>query len=620
MVGEYEFKATLNDGVNAAVNVVRHFTIPAPTGAVSPPATSKSGDASTGSTLPTSDGTGSLTWKAGTFASGVVVTVTPVVSTATPAATRPTTTFGLATSVTLGALDVYVTNLATGARITSFPAANPLEIIFDNATDDAAPVLSSDSVLTYRDIPRIPGTTLPAGYIDGYWFDAATRKIHILTTHLTVFAIVRDVAPPSAPRSLTGVIAGDGLTLRWEPASDNSGAIAHYHLFVNGERVQTFGDTTFEAKLGPYTPGDTRVFQVRADDSRLNLGPSSNAVTLLPDVTGKTPDDARGVLVRSGLTIGTTTTVPSNAPAGTIVRTVPGYPAVVSVGGTLGVEVSDGRGGQSAGGPLLLKVAGAKHVALKQRKAVALRVLVSVPAKALITMRSATGAPIASWTRSLRAGATIVRVDLAKAAQRVGRYSFTVAARATSAPTSKVIARTTRISFAPAPAPIGKSVDVVFVNGPTVTGGRSLALPRSTKVQSVTKAPDVYDVSGTVAANVQVVVVDLDTKGLDAVHFVRNLRAVYPDLRIVALASTPVQVDQARQWGATIVLTKPVSVEILSSVVTDLIPTTTPTTRATAAQKAKTSDKKRTATPAKKSAAAAPRAAAPPVPRRLAGN
>ena len=113
--------------------------------------------------------------------------------------------------------------------------------------------------------------------------------------------------------------------------------------------------------------------------------------------------------------------------------------------------------------------------------------------------------------------------------------------------------------------------------------GSSLNLPAKATVQSVPRGPDVYDVSGTKAANVQVVVVDLDTKGIDTVHLIRNLRAVYPDLRIVALASTAAQVEKARREGAAIVLTKPVSVEILSSVVTDLLPTTTPATRVTAA-------------------------------------
>ena len=108
-------------------------------------------------------------------------------------------------------------------------------------------------------------------------------------------------------------------------------------------------------------------------------------------------------------------------------------------------------------------------------------------------------------------------------------------------------------------------------------------MPTAATVRTVTKAPDVYDIAASVKTNVQVVVVDLDTKGVDAFHFVRNLRAVYPDLRIVALASTAAQVDQARQFGATVVLTKPISVEVLSSVLKDLIPVATGSTRATAA-------------------------------------
>jgi CheY-like chemotaxis protein len=608
--GEYQFTATLNDGVNPAVNIASHFTIAAPAGAVNPPATSKSGDAATAEQLQSSDGTGSLGWQAGTFLNPVVVSLTPVISATTPSASRPATMFGLSSAITTGAIEVKINNLSDGSPVTSFPASNPLEIIFENGTDDAVPVLSSDGGLTYRDIPRIPGPGLPAGTIDGYWFDAATRKLHILTTHLTIFAVQRDTQPPSAPRSLSGVIAGDGLTLRWEPASDNSGSIAHYHLFVNGERIQTFGGVTFEGKLGPYTPGDTRVFQVRADDSRGNLGESSNAVTLLPDISGLTATTARGVLIRSGLSIGTTTQIASGAPAGTIVTTTPAYPAVVTVGGTVGVAVSSGTtGGTSA--PLVLKVAGAKRIALRQRRTLALRVVVSLPALTTITLRTATGTPLATWKRTLSAGATIITVDLPQTARRAGTFKFTVTARPASAPKAKATSRTTIVSFSPAPAP-AKAVDVVLINGPAVKPASPLQLPKKATVQHVATARDVYDVSATRAANVQVVVVDLDTKGLDTAHFVRNLRAVYPDLRIVALASTAAQVDQARREGATIVLTKPVSVEILSSVVTDLIPTTTPDTRATAAVRQRAEAAQRAATGATTATAAKPRARTQP--------
>lgn len=233
--------------------------------------------------------------------------------------------------------------LANGTAVTSFPWATPFEIVFAGMTADFVPSRSSDGGLTYSGIPLIPGPTLPVGYVDGYWFDATTGKLHILTTHLTIFAVQRDTQAPSAPRSPTGVIAGDGLTLRWEPASDNSGAIAHYYLFINGERIQTFGGVT----------------------------------------------------------------------------------------------------------------------------------------------------------------------------------------------------------FASTPTPVGKDVDVVLVNGPAVRVGSSLNLPAKATVQSVRKGPDVYDVSGTKAANVQVVVVDLDTKGIDTVHLIRNLRAVYPDS--VSSRSHPLQPRSSRR-------------------------------------------------------------------------
>ena len=585
--GVYEFRATISDGVNPAQIVYSHFTIPL-VGATDPSATSKTASATATGQLDSSNGTATVKWTPGTFSVPTVVSIDPVLATAGSGAARASVVFGLSTSITTTAFEVTALTSASGAAVTTFPWATPLELVVNDATAEDAPVRSSDRGVTYLDIPRIPGPGLPAGYIDGFWFDAGTRTMHILTTHLTVFALIRDTTPPSAPRSLSGVIAADGVTLRWEPASDNSGSIANYHLFVNGVRTQSFGGVTYEAKLGPFTPGDSRIFQVRASDSRLNLGEATNAVVLLPDVSGMTVSAAHGVLLRAGISLGSTVTVAGSGTAGTILRSAPSFPAVVSVGSTVNLSLSDGSGSGSAGAigsagaTLVLKVASAKHVALKQRRAVALRVLVSVPAKATITMRTSRGATLATWERKLQSGATIVNLAIPQAAMRAGTYSFTVTARPTGAPTAKATFQRTLVTFAPLPTPTGTAVDVVLVKGPANGSGTELLSLIGARVRTVAKAPDVYDVTASLATNVQVVVVDLDTRGADPFHFVRNLRAVYPDLRIVALSSTAAQVDQARQFGATVVLTKPVSVEILSSVVTDLIPVTTATTRATA--------------------------------------
>jgi DNA-binding NarL/FixJ family response regulator len=158
-----------------------------------------------------------------------------------------------------------------------------------------------------------------------------------------------------------------------------------------------------------------------------------------------------------------------------------------------------------------------------------------------------------------------------------------VTATPSSGAKAAAVTKKTLVTFSQAAEETGKAVDVIVVSGPATRTG-ALAIPTSSaRVRSVTKAPDVYALTAAAATNVQVVVIDLDTRGLDAFHFVRNLGAVYPDLRIVALASTPAQVDQARRFGATVVLTKPLSVQVLSSVVTDLIPTAPADIRTTAA-------------------------------------
>ena len=64
---------------------------------------------------------------------------------------------------------------------------------------------------------------------------------------------LRDGEAPTEPRDLAGVLADDGLTLRWIPGTDSSGQLGNVLLYVNGEPYRDFGPTEFEAKLGPFT-------------------------------------------------------------------------------------------------------------------------------------------------------------------------------------------------------------------------------------------------------------------------------------------------------------------------------------------------------------------------------
>src|SRR5262249_22616077 len=63
--------------------------------------------------------------------------------------------------------------------------------------------------LTWTEIPRLTGKTLPAGYVDGYYRDSV-GTLHVLTLHATYFGLLRAgtkltpalVLPLSAPHTL----------------------------------------------------------------------------------------------------------------------------------------------------------------------------------------------------------------------------------------------------------------------------------------------------------------------------------------------------------------------------------------------------------------------------------
>jgi hypothetical protein len=96
-----------------------------------------------------------------------------------PATLVGKTTFGVGTS----AVDLTITN-AAGVAVTSFTA--PIELVFANVPANAVPAYSHDGGLTWTAIPLLTGTTLPAGYPDGYFRDAA-GNVHMLTLHATAF-------------------------------------------------------------------------------------------------------------------------------------------------------------------------------------------------------------------------------------------------------------------------------------------------------------------------------------------------------------------------------------------------------------------------------------------------
>ncbi|HEY8628684.1 MAG TPA: Ig-like domain-containing protein [Gaiellaceae bacterium] len=114
---------------------------------------------------------------------------------------------GLAGALTFesGVADVTAHWALSGAQLHVFE--QPLTItIASSGTNVAAATFDGSTWRVLRRVPT-PGT-LPAGWSDGYWSDGS--GVHILTLHLSQFAVVRDLTPPADSGSGGGSDTGGG--------------------------------------------------------------------------------------------------------------------------------------------------------------------------------------------------------------------------------------------------------------------------------------------------------------------------------------------------------------------------------------------------------------------------
>ncbi|HEV8462440.1 MAG TPA: Ig-like domain-containing protein [Gaiellaceae bacterium] len=210
-------------------------------------------------------------------------------------------------------VDVTLAWNSNGQQMHDFSQALQIDLV-DPTGGTAVPATNQNG--KWHLIPLLAGSTLPVGQADGFYRDA--NGIHILTHHLTLFTLVRDVAIPAAPRDFAGVVADDGLTLRWAPGIDQS-QIQNFVLQVNRAPYQTFGSQQFETKLGAFTADDTRSFTI----TEVTTGGVSSAPTTpllaVPRLGGRTVADAEVALAARGFTLGKQTAVVSSQPVGTVV-------------------------------------------------------------------------------------------------------------------------------------------------------------------------------------------------------------------------------------------------------------------------------------------------------------
>ena len=441
-------------------------------------------------------------------------------------------------------VDVTARWALAGTYVTEFNA--PIEIIFSNPSGTPAIPGHSPDASTWQTIAPISGP-LGASQRDG--FTRSGSDVHVWTRHLTYFGLLLDDGAPTAPRDLAGVVRDDGLTLRWIPGTDASGQLGNLLLFVNGEPYREFGPTEFEAKLGAFSAGDTRSFTLVQKDAVGNASAHTAPLRAVPALAGKSLDEARAALGAAGFTIGDVReTTATNAPAGTVVEPAGMTLALVSSP----VDLVLSRGTAAPQTRLALSVTGSKKLELKRMTTVAVRIKVSRPAQVTATLRDAKNRRLHTWKLQAKAGANVVRLRLPAKVRRPGAHRLTWIARSGTETVSRTI---TLKLVGPAVAPAKpKPGEVEIVLAGKTPPGEGLepgkqGMPR--RVSSAADADHTFDLIASTSDDVDVVVVDADAFGT---RFITDLRAVFPNVRVIAISREPARRVLAVRAGATLAL------------------------------------------------------------------
>ena len=309
-------------------------------------------------------------------------------------------------------VDVSARWAMAGGEVHQFE--QPLDIALANGTGTVPATFENSAWRLLRAVPT--AGTLPADWSDGYWSDNGT--VHVLTRHLTLFALVKDQKPPEAPTNLNGTINDGALTLRWDPTNTAGKELAGFVLFADDQPIRNLGATELEYAVGPFDPADTRSFSIVEIDTSGNASVRSAAIKVVPQLAGLSLDDARTALTAKGFGVGDITVVDSQTPAGTIVG--PTTPFTAPVGSVLPLQVSAGPGQPAT--KFVFAVVGTKRLVLAQRRFIGVHLSATRATTLSATLVNARGARVYTWHVKARAGVSIAKLTLPKSLRKPGRY------------------------------------------------------------------------------------------------------------------------------------------------------------------------------------------------------
>jgi hypothetical protein len=442
-----------------------------------------------------------------------------------------------------GGLDINANWALSASALHRF--GEPLEIVWHTAVAGAIPATRPTGA-TWHLIPGLSGTTLPAGQDDGYFRVGA--DIHVLTRHLTQFALTRDVRAPTAPTGFGGTVDQGNLTLRWSPGTDNSGQIAGYALQADGQTIRYLGSDELFATVGAFDETDQRSFTISENDVAGNMSSPSRPLRVVPSLVGLTVEQARAVLLARGFTAGNVRETESAvAAAGTIVG--PTGISLAEQGSAIDLTVAAAGGGAPAT-KLVLNVVGTKRFSWASRTFLGARVRVTRASAVKTTLVAPGGQRLYTWRLRVKAGDTIIKLPMPKQVRRAGKYTLVWVATAGNDTTRTAIP----VQIVASGQGLGKVVNPsttpveVVLTGSRIPKDLALGLGDSrTRFVAAASTDSAFQTTGDPGRNVRVVVIDADQYGIGLVN---DLRTVFPSVRLVVLSDDPRKLAAAAKSGA----------------------------------------------------------------------
>ena len=354
-------------------------------------------------------------------------------------------------------------------------------------------------------------------------------------------------APPAAqqlgaPQSLSGSAqGGGGLLLSWDPPPGNP-AVARYTVWKDGVAIGVTEASSRQLLVPGAVVGDAAIFEVSADDGNGNLSPRSAKLSGVPDLPGLTSAQAVALTISRGFTVGAVLTRPSSAASGITVGQDPSpLPAYRPLRTALGIVVSV----HAASAPLIVKVATARRTPIGIRHFFTPLVLTTIAGKVAVSLTRyrQIDTTYAAWSRTLHAGANYLSLHVPSRLklQLPGIYRLTF--RVHAGGQSKLYSVRIVLSSGALDAPLPKrEADVLLVATPSIPQ----AVVQRLSARYLVKRSDAVSVfTATRAPNERVGAVVLDTNDA-GLATIRHLHVVFPDLRIVAIVSSPAASGRAR--------------------------------------------------------------------------